>query len=120
PKRDLQTKTRTEIEVPLAEGDAIAAAFTQLLQHLGYRPVAIVRKQRRLFHGEYGGFQLEACLDEVEGGGTFAEMGIMAQEEHLDQARQVLQRLAAELGLRNSERRSYLELLLAAQGGPSA
>src|SRR5713101_1368811 len=45
PKRDAQTKTRTEIEVPLAEGAATAEAFAKLLTHLGYRPVAVVQKQ---------------------------------------------------------------------------
>src|SRR5437667_3678989 len=50
PKRDLQTKTRTEIEVPLADGDAAAEDFQRLLTHLGYRPVAVVRKSRRRFH----------------------------------------------------------------------
>src|SRR6478736_612664 len=40
PKRDAQTKTRAEIEVPLAEGDAAATDFIGLFTHLGYRPVA--------------------------------------------------------------------------------
>src|SRR5439155_13134616 len=48
PKRDLQTKTRTEIEVPLADGDAVAKDFLGLLTHLGYRHMAVVRKQRRI------------------------------------------------------------------------
>jgi adenylate cyclase class 2 len=119
PKRDQQTKTRTEVEVPLAEGDAVAIGFTQLVQHLGYRPVAVVRKQRRVYHGERDGFTLEICLDEVEGVGSFVELEIMAPEEQLEQARYVLMRLATELGLGASERRSYLELLLAAGGGQS-
>src|SRR5947209_6151348 len=34
PKRDLQTKTRTELEVPLTDGPAAADAFKQLLRHL--------------------------------------------------------------------------------------
>src|ERR1700730_4096027 len=38
PKRDAQTKTRTEVEVPLAEGDAAARDFAAILTHLGYRP----------------------------------------------------------------------------------
>ena len=38
PKRDRQTKTRTEIEVPLAEGDRVADDFGRILVHLGYRP----------------------------------------------------------------------------------
>ena len=48
PKLDAQTKTRTEIEVPLATGDEAADAFDRLLVHLGYRPVAVVRKRRRV------------------------------------------------------------------------
>src|SRR5712692_1927574 len=47
PKRDLHTKTRTEIEVPLSDGYETADEFARLLVHLGYRPVAVVRKDRR-------------------------------------------------------------------------
>src|SRR5437868_9245233 len=49
PKRDAQTKTRTEVEVPLGDGDETAADFARLLVHLKYRPVAVVRKRRRIF-----------------------------------------------------------------------
>src|SRR5262245_10021248 len=72
PKRDAQTKTRTEIEVPLAEGDEPARDFSQLLVHLGYRPVAVVRKRRRIFRLEREGFPLEVTLDEVDRLGRFA------------------------------------------------
>jgi adenylate cyclase class 2 len=117
PKRDAQTKTRTEIEVPIAPGDAAAADFTRLLMHLGYRPVAVVRKARRAFHLRRGGFDLEVTLDDVEGVGRFAELEIQAPEEQLDPARDVVLETAAGLGLSANERRSYLELLLAARGG---
>jgi adenylate cyclase class 2 len=120
PKRDLQTKTRTEIEVPLADGDTAAESFTQILRHLGYRPVAVVKKRRQLYHLESGGYPIEICLDTVEGVGRFVELEIVAPEEQLDAARDVLLRLAADWGLTRSERRSYLELLLASRGGPSA
>jgi adenylate cyclase class 2 len=56
---------------------------------------------------------MEACLDEVERVGRFAELEILAPEEHLDSARTVLLSTAAALGLTQSERRSYLEMLLA-------
>src|SRR5205085_12385196 len=49
PKRDPNVKIRTELEVPLPDGDQAAAQFTQLLTHLGYRPVAVVRKRRRSY-----------------------------------------------------------------------
>jgi adenylate cyclase class 2 len=113
PKCDAQTKTRTEIEVPLAEGDAAAADFTRLLTHLGYRAVAVVRKQRRILSLERDGFDLEVCLDEVDEVGRFAEVEILAPEEQLPAARAVLLQVAGELGLSAPERRSYLEMLLA-------
>ena len=113
PKRDAQTKTRTEIEVRLADGDKTAEDFTRLVICLGYRPVAEVRKQRRVFHLERAGFAVELCLDEVAGLGCFVEAEILADEDALENARGVLLQIAAELGLGASERRSYLELLLA-------
>jgi adenylate cyclase class 2 len=119
PKRGTSGKTRTEIEVPLADGDAVAADFSRLLQSLGYRPVAVVKKRRRIFQLQRGGFALEICLDEVEGLGRFAEVEIVALEEQLAAARNILLETAAALGLSGEQRRSYLELLLAAREGPS-
>jgi adenylate cyclase class 2 len=119
PKRLSRGKTRTEIEVPLAEGDGVAADLGQLLMHLGYHPVAIVHKRRRIYHLQRDGFVLEVCLDEVDGLGRFAEIEIQAPEEREAVAQRVLLAVAAELGLSADERRSYLELLLAQreQGG---
>jgi adenylate cyclase, class 2 len=117
PKRDAQTKTRTEVEVPLGPGDAAAEGFRQLLTNLGYRFVAVVRKRRTVYHLRREGYDLEACLDEVDGVGRFAELEIQAPESELERGRAVLQRAAAELGLVKSERRSYLEMLLAGRQG---
>lgn len=112
PKRDAQTKTRTEIEVGLEGGDEAAEDYCQLLRSLGYRDVAIVRKKRTIFRLKQGGFPVEICLDEVKGVGRFVEVEILAPESKLDAARNVVLGLAEELGLSGSERRSYLELLL--------
>ena len=117
PKKDATTKTRTEVEVPLGDSDAVAADFARLVVHLGYRPVAVVRKRRRTFHLTREGLDLDITLDDVAQVGRFAELEIQAPEEQLDAARTVLLALAQELGLGASERRSYLELLLAAQKG---
>jgi adenylate cyclase, class 2 len=116
PKREAQTKTRIEVEVPLADDDIAAANFGLLLAYLGYRFVAVVRKTRRAFHLNRGGFALEITLDYVDGVGRFAELEIQAPEEQLDAARAVVLATAAELGLTQQERRSYLELLLNARG----
>lgn len=116
PKRDAQTKTRSEIEVPLGPGEQTADDFARLVQHLGYRPSGVVRKHRRIYRVTRGGFSLEVCLDEVEGLGRFAELEIQAPEEQLEPARAVLLETATALGLTVSERQSYLCLLLAKQG----
>jgi adenylate cyclase class 2 len=121
PKRDRQTKTRAEIEVSLARGQAAAEEFCRLLRELGYRDVAIVRKDRWLYRfANAGGFVVEVCLDDVEGLGKFAELEILAPEAQLDAARAVLQQLAADLDLSGSERRSYLEMLLEKQRPPAS
>jgi adenylate cyclase class 2 len=116
PKRDSATKTRTELEVPLAAGDQTAEDFLRLLRHLGYKPVAVVRKARRTFRLTCGGFDMNICLDQVEGVGAFAELEIVADEESFEPAQSALLDLARRLYLTVSERRSYLELLLLAQG----
>src|SRR5881398_500960 len=42
-------KSRVEIEVPLADGSTPAEKLELLVKCLGYRPVAIVRKRRRIY-----------------------------------------------------------------------
>lgn len=112
PRQKGPAKTRTEIEVGLAEGTAAAEGFCRLLVCLGYRPTAVVRKVRIASRFPRGDFDLEVCLDEVEKVGRFVEVEIVASEEKLAAAQHVLQEVAGELGLSKSERRSYLEMLL--------
>jgi adenylate cyclase class 2 len=112
PKRDAQTKTRQEIEVPLGSGAAAASQFGEVLQALGYRPVAVVHKRRRKFHWQHEGFTVEASLDQVDRVGHFVELEIVGEEDVYERARDSLLQLAQELGLNQSERRSYLEMLL--------
>ena len=47
PKIDTTTKTRQEIELPLASGAAAADAFRHMLEALGFHFVAAVHKQRQ-------------------------------------------------------------------------
>lgn len=116
PRIDPQTKTRREIEVPLASGPESAQRIKDLLIALGFRAVATVRKRRESFELTHAGFNIEITLDDVEKVGTYAELEIVAEESVLAPARSALLQLADELGLTQSERRSYLELLLAAEG----
>jgi adenylate cyclase, class 2 len=118
PKIDQTTKTRREIELALADdpspGDkSTVEAWSELLTSLGFRVVAEVRKTRRRAEVEHEGRTVEATLDEVDGLGEFVELELVAEEDGLDAARACLASLAESLGLAGSERRSYLELLLA-------
>lgn len=118
PKRDLHTKTRTEIEVGVEDGEEAAEQFMQLLRSLGYRPAAVVHKQRRIYRLDGRTFPIEICLDDVEEVGRFVELEIQAPEEQLEAARAELVGAAREWGLTQSERRSYLEMLLACRSRP--
>jgi adenylate cyclase class 2 len=112
PRIDAATKTRLEIEVPLADGTKTAEDFQNLVKALGFAPVAVVRKHRRIFALKRSECDIEICMDQVQDVGDFVELEIMAPQEALEQARSVLLQLAKELGLEKSERRSYLEMLL--------
>ena len=112
PKIDAETKTRKEIEVSFAQGDKEASNLKTLLQLLGYRPVAVVRKRRSVYELEREDFLVHFCVDDVQGVGKFMEIEIVATEDQYERAKKLLQRVADELGLASSERRSYLEMLL--------
>jgi adenylate cyclase class 2 len=116
PKIDAVTKTRKEIEVAIAEGDEAAAEMIQMVESLGYRPVAVVRKQRSVYEWLRDGFAMHFCLDDVEKVGRFAEIEIVAEESQYQKAKELLEKVAGELGFGASERRSYLEMFLANAG----
>ena len=118
PKRDTTTKTRTEIELPLAIGSAVAATAVRWLVNLGYRPVAVVTKAREVYQFQRSGFAFEACFDDVGAVGRFVELEIQAEEAQYEAAKTALLATAAELGLTEQERRSYLEMLLARDSSP--
>lgn len=113
PKSDATTKTRREIELPLASGPGGANDFAGLLEVLGFRPVASVHKRRQTFGFDWQGRKFELALDNVESVGQFVELETIAEAAEVAAAQQCLHSLAARLGLSQSERRSYLELLLA-------
>jgi adenylate cyclase class 2 len=112
PKLDKTTKTRREIELPLDASDADGTKFGELLNELGFRQVAVVRKKRRSFHLSEKGHRVEGALDSVEGVGEFVELELRSDEAGLDEAKRIISSLASELELGPVERRSYLEMLL--------
>ncbi|MFA5138197.1 MAG: class IV adenylate cyclase [Elusimicrobiota bacterium] len=119
PKVDAKTKTRAEIDVALASGEEPAENFARLLLRLGYKPAGVVRKTRKAFRLESGGLPVTVCLDTVQELGRFAELEIKVPESQLETARNTILDLAGKWGLKDSERRSYLELLLSKEASSS-
>jgi len=111
PKVDTTTKTRREIELPLSAAPELADDWPGLLEALGFSPVAEVRKIRRKAAVPWQDREIEASLDDVKDVGTFVELELGADQSELDAARDCIASLAESLRLRQSERRSYLELL---------
>ncbi len=116
PKQGGPTKTRTEIELAIEPGAAAAESYRRLVQHLGYRPTAVVTKRRTIYDFARDGFDLQACLDEVE------TLGRVCREDRDRRgagrrrnraAGRVAAGGAMNWGLPQSEPRSYLEMVLA-------
>lgn len=111
PKLDQQTKTRHELEIRLPAESRAAENCQQLFQLLGFTPAGEVRKFRRTAILQRDDHHVEVALDEVHGLGSFVEIETRVSESELTSARKTVQMLASELGLVESERSSYLELL---------
>jgi len=112
PKLDATTKTRQEIEVPLTDSPAAAADLDRMLASLGFQQALMVEKHRRRFVLHWQGRKVEAMIDEVTHLGTFVELEIVTDAAGLDAARELILSLAEHCQLGETERRSYLELLL--------
>ena len=117
PRRSGPTKTREEIEIAMAEGPEPFRRLLRLLENLGFRPVATIRKQRETFHLRFQEHEMEIALDTAEGLGAFAEIETLASgEADLAAAQQAVLALAGALGLTEVEPRSYLRMILEAHG----
>lgn len=109
---DATTKTRQELELPLADGESVPKDFAKLLTVLGFEPIMTVRKHRRKAAFEWEGTRIEVCLDEINQLGSFVELEATSDARGLDSAKEKIGTLAERLELTRPERRSYLELLL--------
>jgi adenylate cyclase, class 2 len=112
PKIDTTTKTRRELELPLLRGEHTLDKWRELLETLGFQPVAEVRKSRRKALVPWEGRRIEVSLDDVEHVGTFVELELVSEAAGMEAAKASIASLAQSLGLVGSERRSYLQLLL--------
>ena len=95
-------KRRLEVEVEVASGGEVR----EVLERLGFKPVAVVRKWREAYRlGE-----TLIMIDSVEGLGCFIE--IEGPEDSIES-------VASALGLREADKveATYLELILAREAG---
>jgi len=101
PKVDKDTKSREEIEVNIENGNKMR----KILKKLGFKPVAKVRKIRRIYKiGE-----VTVSIDHLDLLGDFVEIECIG--EYSSSRHKVFQ-LATLLELREFIRKSYLELLI--------
>ena len=124
PRIDSASKTRREVELPLATapprpagppgGQATLDRWTELLEALGFRRVRDVAKRRRTARVSWQGTEIEAALDHVAGLGDFLELELQAAQGEVPLASACIESLARALGCVEQERRSYLELVIAA------
>lgn len=113
PKFGGPTKTRSELEIPYGSGPEDADRLAKLMEALGFRPVAVIRKSRTPFQMTYHNRPMMVFLDRTEGLGTFAEVeALAATAADLPAAQAAVLALATELGLTEVEPRSYLRMLL--------
>jgi adenylate cyclase class 2 len=112
PLLDNHSKTRQEIEVAFATGERRAEQMWAILRALGFRDVRRVRKTRQSFSLNWEEREFHVALDQVDDLGQFVELETLTREEDWQSARDSVLRLASALNLKDSERRSYLELLL--------
>lgn len=108
---DSTTKTRRELKLELASGEA-GLEFQQLLELLGFKPLMTVHKQRRQVGFTWQDYPVEICVDEIDQLGRFIELETTSDLEHLEYAKSSLESLSGHLQLDRQERRSYLELML--------
>ena len=124
PRIDSASKTRRELELGLAPvpplpggprgGQATLDRWTELLEALGFRRVRDVAKRRRAARVLWQGTEVEAALDRVAGIGDFLELELQAAAGEVPLATACIESLARTLGCAAQERRTYLELVIAA------
>lgn len=112
PKLDKATKTRLELELPLARGASLAADYARLFEALGFRTVYTVHKRRECHRCLWQGHAFEVAVDNVRDLGCFVEIETQSNQNGLEQAKAALLSLSSELKLGEPIRLSYLGMLL--------
>ncbi|MFG0334650.1 MAG: class IV adenylate cyclase [Maioricimonas sp. JB049] len=112
PLLDQQTKTRQEIELAFESGPVAAQKMWELFRALGFNEVRRVQKVRTQYTMRWRDYDFSLALDSVDELGEYVEVEILADQSNWEAARDAALELARELSLKDSERRSYLQMLL--------
>lgn len=111
PKLDTVSSTRKELETRVGDPETCR----EILLSLGYEELAPVRKLRQYYHRD----NITACVDQVEGLGSFLELEILVDAETgRPAALKAIEQLLHKLGCRmeDTTRYSYLYMLQQASG----
>lgn len=111
PKIDDNTKTRQEIELPIAEPEQ----WERFLAVLGFHQSASVQKFRRrqqlIVNHRHVNIVLDSLPALPESARLFVEIETFASEAEIDVCRALILDIARQLGLSNPIRDSYLKLV---------
>lgn len=113
PRRAGDVKIRLEREASFADSE-LRENVVALLQDLGFRPVRDVYKQRVTHRVRVEGRDVIVTFDEVRDAGRFVEVEHLSEDAAAGQ--RVVSEVAAAIGLRHVEPRSYLAIVLEANG----
>ena len=111
PKLDTVSSTRQELETAVSD----SGVCRDILLSLGYRELSPVRKLRQYYHRG----PLTACVDQVEGLGSFLELELLVEtEEDRPEALKKIEAILHDLDCRmeDTTRYSYLYMLQTRHG----
>jgi adenylate cyclase, class 2 len=108
-------KARPELEWRIDPCDPDGTNLARLLGHLGLSEILTVRKTRRSFSIVEQGKQLTITIDDTSELGMFAEVETIASgPQEREECGTLVTAIAKQLGLRDVEKRSYLQMALEA------
>lgn len=103
PRLDQETKSRKEFSIKIDNGETLKDIFSWM----DFKVVGEIEKRRKAYH--LNGLTIN--FDEVTNLGVFIEVEVLAPENEFETAKQQIFALLNELGISNTIRKDYLELL---------
>jgi adenylate cyclase, class 2 len=115
PPAAAEVKSRPELQWRLDPCDPDGANLAQLLELLGFSQSLTVGKTRRSFALTHSDLELTVTIDAADDLGMFTEIETLASNpQQATACAAVVRALAEQLGLREVEKRSYLQMTIEA------